>query len=149
MIDKSKVYAYCQKLIDEKRALLEKEMKSLQESSNNETKSSAGDKHETSRALAQAEQENLGNQFSKLALLQQALDSINLEIVNPTINVGSLVKTNNNTLFLGIPLGSIKLDGISIFAISTASPIGKLLIGKQAGDEFKFNSQVIKILEVI
>lgn len=66
MIEKAKVYLHCQRIINEKRALLEKEMKSLQESSNNETKSSAGDKHETSRALAQAEQENLGNQFTKL-----------------------------------------------------------------------------------
>ena len=148
MIEKAKVYLHCQCLINEKRALLEKEMKSLQESSNNETKSSAGDKHETSRALAQAEQENLGNQFTKLDQLQQALDSIDLNKINPTIHVGSLIKTNINTLYLGVPLGAIKIDGVSIFAISTASPIGKLIINKKVGDHFKFNNQEIKILEV-
>lgn len=67
----------------------------------NETKSSAGDKHETGRAMAQLEQEKLGKQLQLIKNLRDAASRISFSEINSQIGFGSLVKWNNQwVLFL-------------------------------------------------
>ena len=60
---KQRVYEQCRQRIDEKISLLSHMLEELKESSSNETKSTAGDKHETALAMLQIEQENTGRQL--------------------------------------------------------------------------------------
>lgn len=60
------LYAHCQKYIEAKRLLLEEQKKVLQGALMSESKSSAGDKHETGRAMVQLDREKLGNQIAEL-----------------------------------------------------------------------------------
>jgi transcription elongation GreA/GreB family factor len=120
---------------------------STQESRDSDTKSSAGDKFETSREMAQIELNNLENQADKTARLLNELKQSNSKTA-ATVGYGSLVTTNNGTYFLSIPFGKLPLDSTEYFVISLASPIGQNLNGKTVGDSFSFNEKRYSILSI-
>jgi len=49
------------------------------------------------------------------------------------------------TLFFGVALGELKVENKSVFAISTASPIGKIALDKTMGDSFIVNGNTHNI----
>jgi hypothetical protein len=60
---KQKIYNYYLQLINDKVHLLQQVLADLKESGSNETKSTAGDKHETALAMLQIEQANTRGQL--------------------------------------------------------------------------------------
>ena len=102
---------------------------SLCNSAANETKSTAGDKHETALAMLQIEQENTARQLRELLLQKLTLDKIDPVISPITITIGSLVKTNKGYFYVSISLGKILVENLPIVAISAQSPLGRKLIG--------------------
>jgi len=138
------------KLIDILSAKLDElaiNIASTQESRDSDTKSSAGDKFETSREMAQIELNNLENQADKTARLLNELKQTNSKTTT-TVGYGSLVTTNNGTYFLSIPYGKLTLDTTEYFVISLASPIGQNLNGKTVGESFSFNGKRYSILSI-
>ena len=142
---KLKVYKACEKVVLEKRKLLSLQLDSARLSANSETKSSAGDKHETGRALAQLEQENLAKQFSFLERLESDLSQLKADQISEKVEKGALVQTDKMTLFFGVALGELKVENKLVFAISTASPIGKIALDKTMGDSFIVNGNTHNI----
>jgi|ERR1700741_2850161 len=126
---KDKVYLTCLIILDEKIASLEGVIAGLAEGAENDSKSSAGDKHETSRAMMQIEQEKAGLQ------LREARDQKGVLLqtgVNPALQwiaKGSLVKTDKCFLFVCIALGRIRVEGLEVICLSHLSPLGKKLMG--------------------
>ena len=145
---KQKLYNQCVALIKEKRDKIEGNIALLQASLTSESKSTAGDKHETGRAMIQLEREKLGNQLKQLELEETVLAKVRIDNKSNLIALGSYVETNNMDYYLSISLGKIKLDDKNVFAISSKSPIGALLLGKEIGDEISFNgkSSIIKAI---
>ena len=145
---KQKLYNQCVALIKEKRDKIEANIALLQASLTSESKSTAGDKHETGRAMIQLEREKLGNQLKQLELQEAVLAKIRIDNKSNLIALGSYVETNNMDYYLSISLGKIKLEEKDVFAISSKSPIGTLLLGKEIGDEISFNgkSSIIKAI---
>jgi transcription elongation GreA/GreB family factor len=119
-----------------------------QDAANNETKSSAGDKHETGRAMAQLETEKLNAQLSEALKLTETLTKINPDTTHQIVGLGSLVITNNGNFFIGVSLGKIEHDGEIYFAISAVSPIGQVLVTKKEKDAFSFNNRAYIINKV-
>lgn len=113
-----------------------------------DTKSSAGDKHETGRAMVQQELDKLEEQRAKLIALQQELARVPLERVFDRVAFGSLVGTDQGTYFVAIGLGRIEFDGVPCFAISLASPIGQALKDKHAGERVQFQGKDITLQEI-
>jgi len=128
---------------------IEVRIASNKESRDNNTKSSAGDKHETARTMMQIELENNQKQLQQNLALKQELSKINLEREYASVNFGSLVITNKGKYFISIGIGKVEIDGEIVFAISLASPIGQQLKGKKKGDVITFNGNQIEILDVI
>jgi transcription elongation GreA/GreB family factor len=114
----------------------------------NDAKSSAGDKHETGIAMAQLEQEKLTHQINELLKIQASLQKINPLLVHTKVGLGSLVETNNGWYYFSVGLGSIKIDGISLFALNPQAPIGALLLGKTIGDKVQFNGKTTEVLSI-
>jgi len=108
-----------------------------------ETKSSAGDKHETGRAMLQLEIEKAGQQLKSVMMMQQVLSKINLSKKSNKASLGSLVVTDKATYFLAISAGKITIDDTDYFAVSAISPIGKQLLGKNVGDFVTFNKATV------
>ena len=122
---------------------------SAKESKNNETKSTAGDKFETGRAMMQLEQEKNEMQLSKVLHSKNVLSQIDLEKQFDSVGFGSLVLTNQGKYFIAIGIGKVKLENETYFVISPDSPVGKLLLGKQKGEQFTFRSNDFLVLEVL
>jgi len=118
---------------------------SLQKDLGSETKSSAGDKHETGRAMIQLEMEKESQKLKSFASMRSALDRMDLENQRELVRLGSLVKTSISNYFISASLGVLNAGHESYFAISLQSPIGQLLLGKKEGDSIHFNGREIQI----
>jgi hypothetical protein len=147
-MNKKDILNVCQNIVLEKLNDLKQSMTDLQESANQDTKSSAGDKYETGRAMVQLEQENLMRQSSEFKKINDVLIKINPEISSDTILIGSLVETNHGFFYICAGLGKIDIDNTSIFAVAPNSPIGSVFLGKKKGDQLKLNGRDYKIIDL-
>lgn len=145
---KQKTYSYLLQIINEKIQTLQHELNELLISISNETKSSAGDKYETSRAMLQIEQDQLNKQLSNALQQKTLLDSIDIDLTHECITIGDLIKTNHAYFFLSIGLGKIEIDGIPVIILSALSPLGKKLFDLKQEHTFLFNGKHY-IIEVI
>lgn len=113
--------------------------------SNNETKSSMGDKYETSREMLQQEINNLQLQLNEHLKSLQILKNVN---PNPhkIVTLGSFVETEKGKFFIAVSLGELSFNQEKIFVISAESPLAKAMNGKKIGETFIVNnlSQTIK-----
>jgi len=144
---KENALRFCTKYVEDRLKRIKKNIEAIQEALSSETKSSAGDKHETGRAMLQLEREKLGAQLAEAEKMKQSLAKVTLQKKLETIGLGSLVKTSKANYFLAISAGELKYDGLSVFCISVATPIGQLLLGKKIGNRVFFNKEQIEILE--
>lgn len=126
----------------ERITMIESALETARDSSNDDTKSSAGDKYETSREMIQQDINRYQKQLVEAKKDLQQLISIESKIGDDTpnfIRLGSLIQTSTGLYLLAISIGALKVRDTNIFVISPASPIGQLLIGKKIGDSFIFN----------
>jgi len=135
---KNKLFSACAKFVQDRADTIQNIINSNQQALNSETKSSAGDKHETGRAMLQLEMEKASQQLSSINEMKSVLSKISLEN-SDIIKLGSLVKTNHINYFLAVSAGEIKIENQVYYAISPSSPIGRLLLGKRVGNSFIFN----------
>ncbi len=145
---KKALHAHCLELIQKQIDSIRSELASIEESRNNETKSSAGDKYETGRAMMQMAEEKSRMQLSKSNQLRLELQDIDPNNTHEKISKGSLVITDNGKYFISIGLGKVKMENEVYYCISTASPIGIQMREKVAGDLVEFGGRRIKINQV-
>ncbi|QEM13270.1 3-oxoacyl-ACP synthase [Mucilaginibacter rubeus] len=119
-----------------------------QKASTDDTKSSAGDKYETGREMMQQETNRNMAQLNEANKLLVALNRIPTTGISTHAEPGSVIITNNGNFYLAISAGSLAHQGKTYFAVSPASPIGNMLNGKKAGDEFTLNGKPYKIASV-
>ena len=139
-MEKGVVVEYILSLVKENIKLLGEELDSIQKEKNSLTKSSAGDKHQTSRALMQSEYDKLYQNYSIQLKQQKVIETLDLS-KKQVIGHGSLVQTDSCFYFIGIGLGKHKINSNSVMLISEFSPIGKLLIGRDKNDVISFNNK--------
>ena len=145
---KDQLYQLCLAFIEKRIATATEALQQAQEASNDDTKSSAGDKFETGREMAQ---QDINRNKQLLADAQQQKSVLlTLADVAETVKArsGNLVITNNGNFYISISAGQLQLAGQTYFAISAASPIGKMLIGKAIGEQFDFNGKTYLIKEI-
>lgn len=145
---KQHLFDYCQRQVEERISRIQGAMVDAQEASNNDTKSSAGDKYETGRAMMQLELDKNRTQLKEAKGLQQVLSNINPEKTHETVQLGSLASTSMGNLYISVSLGRALIEGESYIFISPASPIGKALLGKKATESAVFNGKTIEIHDV-
>jgi transcription elongation GreA/GreB family factor len=153
MISNSKLkqylYALCLLFVENRFSIIQKTINEIQESLTSETKSSAGDKHETGRAMLQLEREKAGNQLSEIQKIKEQLSKINILNTSKYIGLGSIVYTNQSNYFIAVSAGELKVENQLFYAISPNTPIGKLLMGKTVGDVVIFREQKFSITNVL
>ncbi|RZM18259.1 MAG: 3-oxoacyl-ACP synthase [Pedobacter sp.] len=147
---KETLYQLCLGFIEQRIQTAETALEQARESSNDDTRSSAGDKYETSREMMQQEIDRnkrlLIDAEENLRILKAIDITANpLEIVRH----GSLVDTNQGSFYISVSAGQLAVDGKTIFAVSPASPIGKTLLNKKKGGKFDFNGKAYEIQQVI
>lgn len=145
---KQQLYSECLTLVNKKLEFLNSAFAESREALGSEAKSTAGDKHETGRAMIQLEQEKMGRQLAETQKLQTILVRINPEKVCDTVQSGSLVKTNIGAFYLAVGLGKLTVEGLETFVMAPTSPLAQAMLGKKTSDKFTFNGKSIEIISV-
>ncbi|ABG60561.1 hypothetical protein [Cytophaga hutchinsonii] len=145
---KNDLYTYCNDYVLERITRLKTEIKKTQSSANEETKSSAGDKYETGRAMAQLEIEKNTKQLSEAEKLEGMMQAIVTDRISEIIIPGSLVTTSKGIFYISISIGLITFQDKQYFIIAPDSPIGKLFMGKKTGDTVSWNNTVYAIQSI-
>ena len=138
----------CKEFVNKRLQTVEEIISSNQKALQSETKSSAGDKHETGRAMLQLEMEKASQQLKVINEMQLVLTKIDTIKTSELACLGSVIYTSKGNYFLSISAGKITIENKVFFAISVSSPIGKLLLGKKENEVFYFNGNSIKIEKI-
>jgi transcription elongation GreA/GreB family factor len=146
---KEELYKKCQDFVSKRLQTIQNIITSNQKALQSETKSSAGDKHETGRAMLQLEMEKAGQQLASITQMKETLARIDVSKLSKIASLGNIIKTEKVNYFLSISAGQLTVADTNYFAISPSSPIGKLLLGKQEKETITFNGKTIVIKEVI
>lgn len=136
-------------VLDKQTEETKAELASIIDARNSDTKSSAGDKFETGRAMMQMESEKQEARLEKLLQMKNDLSKIDIHKVAKEIGLGSLVITNHENYFITIAFGKISNDNITAYAISSVSPMGSALFGKKVNDEVSVNGRVIQVIDLL
>lgn len=140
-MNKEHLYQLCLSFIEQRIQTAETALTQAREASNDDTKSSAGDKYETSREMMQQDIDRNKRLLIDAEENRKVLETVGMAVVTDNIRGGSLVYTNQGIFYISISAGQLQSAGETVFAISAASPIGKLMLGKKKGDEFSFNGK--------
>ncbi|MBN2595206.1 hypothetical protein [Labilibaculum sp.] len=138
---KKELFQIANRMVAEKLEFNRKALQELKDSAGSETKSSAGDKHETGRAMVHLEQEKMAQQLASNQSMQSVLAKIDPEILNPVISLGSLVITDKLRFFVSVALGKVELNKKEYYLVSLTSPLAKQFVSKQKGNTVSFNNQ--------
>jgi len=146
---KKQLLAKCFDYVEQRIETSRQAMKNAQDSANAEEKSSAGDKYETGRAMAQIERDKAAQQLDEAIKLKAILNQINPTARNTKVGLGSLVITEANRFYLSISLGKVSVEGTDFLVIAPNSPIGQVLLNLKKSDEFSFNKKVHVVKEIL
>lgn len=145
---KKEILLACEKKLKSSLSQLDHELLLINEAIANETKNTAGDKHEVAKAQYQRQQEQLLSQLNVFELQLARLVKIRDE-PHERIGFGTLFKTNQDWFFLAVPIGKIKLQDKIVITLSKDAPIALKFIGKQVGDLVEFNQSKYIIKEIL
>jgi transcription elongation GreA/GreB family factor len=145
---KTELAAHCLRILEEKVAAIKSDLDELSKDVQGESKSSAGDKHETARAMMNIEQEKLGRQLEEVLQMKDVFQKIDFNKESETIIPGSLIKTDNGNFLLSIALGKIIFNNEAYILLSPQSPLGERLLGKHKGELILMNGKTFKVMKL-
>ncbi|MDA0729061.1 MAG: hypothetical protein O3B70_06695 [Bacteroidetes bacterium] len=115
---------------------------SLKEALESEAKSTAGDKHETGRAMIHQEMAQVHDTLKRVerhhADLQRMIQSGRIPL---RVATGVLVETDGPWVLLGLGLGRLVVNDQEVLAISAEAPLARQLQGCKEGDEVRVGAQ--------
>jgi hypothetical protein len=145
---KPAVHAHCLGLVRERIAQVEAGIADARASAQSDTKSSAGDKHETSRAMAQLEIEKQQVSLGNLLAMQDVLLRLDPTREHARIGEGALVRTDSGLFYVAVGLGRVEVNGQDVQVISPQAPLVAVLKGLDIGGSAVFNGRSYALLEV-
>lgn len=145
---KQEIADACRQMLMQRIETASVAMQQAQESANSEEKSSAGDKHETSRAMSQIETEMNARQLMQARRELEALNSLNISTLYKKVSPGAVVLTAENIFFIATGLGMVKVNGQEVIAVSPAAPLAGELLKKKIGDQVNFKGKRTAIKQV-
>jgi hypothetical protein len=148
MLNKTELKDHCISIIQDRIAGLITAMTGAQAAANEETKSSAGDKYETARAMNQLEKDMLARQLAENKKELAAMMEVDIAGDHEITRAGSLISCSDMDFFLLGGLGKMMVNGATVFVISPNAPLAQSLMGKKKGDSFLFNRQTMEIREI-
>ena len=145
---KTQLYHLCQDLMGQRIETAETALEQAREASNDDTKSSAGDKFETTREMMQQDITRNKSLLMDAKQNLQVLEAIKDIPKSDRVKSGSLVETSEGVFYISISVGQLSVEGKPFFAISALSPIGQLLLGKKVNDSISFNNKKYVIKDI-
>ncbi|OPC46483.1 hypothetical protein [Elizabethkingia anophelis] len=140
-------------LLEQVRTLAQEKVKNLEEmivstrASNNDTKSSMGDKYETSREMLQQEINRLLSQQSEVNNQLDVLQNINTK-PSVVVGLGAYVETSMGNFYISESFGKLNVNGKAVITVSANAPLVQSMLKKRTGEEFELNGKNQKILSI-
>lgn len=145
---KQEIHKLCLEKLEANIHQLEKAIADIQTAANQETKSSAGDKYETGRAMMQQEKDKLQARLSTSQNQLSQLNQLKPNLERERVENGSLVRTNEGLFYFAAAIGKLQFDEQKCFVISLDSPLAKALWHKKKGEIISFQGRKIRILAI-
>jgi transcription elongation GreA/GreB family factor len=145
---KKTINTHCLETVGDRLTTIENNLDSLMDAKRNETKSSAGDKYETGRAMIQNEEELYKRQRAETSKILDQLLRIDPDKECHQVEPGALVLLPSGLFYVAAGMGKLSVNDIDCFAISLSSPIGQALKGRKTGEVIRFQDQDVMILNV-
>ena len=121
-------------------------LSSLQEALASEAKSTAGDKHETGRAMIHQEMRQVNDTLQRSHSALRELNRMQKsEEPSSRVASGVLVETTGPWVLMGLPLGKLDLDGTVVLGVSSEAPLAKAWFGAKPGDEVRMGPSTFLI----
>ena len=119
---------------------------SLREALGSETKSSAGDKHETGRAMIHLEQARVLEAVNRLEAMRGKLRQYAAAVGTvQRVSPGALVETTGPWVLVGVPLGKVQLPDALVLCVGAEAPLAQQWHGAQPGDQVALGPQQLTI----
>ena len=106
-IEKSEFLSFLNEKIEYKTRKANEYLESIQQSIRSETKSTAGDKHDTTRELMQQERNKAAQNVSHQLLAQKTIMELRKSKSSKQIGFGSLIQTNRSWIYIGLSIGKV------------------------------------------
>ncbi|MCW3463914.1 hypothetical protein [Chitinophaga nivalis] len=145
---KQQLKQFCETLITQRIDIARAASTHAQQAANQEEKSSAGDKYETSRAMGHLEKDMYTRQLAENLKELARLQEVDTSRIYTLAAAGAVITCTHISFFIAAGLGKQEVDGRTIIFLSPYSPLAKTLQGKKAGDSFLFNKELLTITTV-
>ncbi len=146
---KESLYNYCISYINTKHVTLSKSIQDTQLSLSSESKSTAGDKHDTGRAMMHLEVEKKSRQITELENLKRVMMQFSPSVLSTNIELGTLVLTNQGNYYIAISAGKAEIEGKTYFLVSMASPLAQAFKSNFGKGEFRFMNKTFSIQAIL
>jgi hypothetical protein len=138
VLTKSGVIAELNKQLQTKLSNLTTNLQQAIDSRNSDTKSSAGDKFETSREMAQIEIHKIETEITKT---QQFIFDLFSKVTQ-------LIITDKGSFLISIPFGKLIINNTAVYCISNTAPITSPLINTKVSYNFDFGGVVYNVIDI-
>ena len=144
---KAKLLEACIKVQTEHLRVLKEEIVEAEKIAN-DNDSGAEENMNSFREEMQNKREVFTRQFLIANNDLQLLHRMDNKIHDGGVQLGSVVYTETQKLYISVSLGKVEVDGVTYFSISTQTPLYKVLMGKNKGDSASLNGKEVKLVEV-
>ena len=138
MLTKSGVIAELNKQLQTKLSNLTTNLQQAIDSRNSDTKSSAGDKFETSREMGQIEIHKIETEISKT---QQFIFDLSSKVIQ-------FIITDKGAFLISIPFGKLIINNTAVYCISNTAPITSPLINTKVSYNFDYGGVVYNVIDI-
>jgi transcription elongation GreA/GreB family factor len=143
---KLRLYSHLMSLLEERIHVAREMVQTATESRNEDTKSSAGDKYETGRAMMQQQIDMHQTELNKAEMLYNAMKVSDPGKATGHVSTGSLVVTDSGVYFISAGVGKVVFENQEIFVISPAAPVAQQLMNKKKGEMADFAGKQYKVI---
>ncbi len=147
LISKKEILAACLKFQNHQVDTIKKQLIQIQESANEE-KSSTEEGGDSFKEQLQVDREMYNKKLKDALENLEVLNRIDTNKKSEAASLGAVVITETQSFIISTGVGEVKVDGKTFFAISTISPIFKVMSGKKKGESFLFREKQVRVIEV-
>ncbi|RPA67221.1 hypothetical protein EF405_17330 [Cyclobacteriaceae bacterium YHN15] len=144
---KSELLQKAQGMLREQIRDVQLQLSQLQESSETEEKSSAGDKFETHQEMLNQTRDMLQKSLAKDKILLAQLNAVPIKTME-RVEEGAILELSIGKIWVSVPIGKVNLNGIDYQLVSKDSPLINVLWNLKTGDPYDFRGKKEKILAV-
>lgn len=145
---KPSLLAKAQEILKEQIKDIQRQLAELQESSEVEEKSSAGDKFETHQEMLHQTRDILEKRLSSSKAMLSQLNAVPIKQLD-SIQEGTLFEVPMGRIWVSIPMGKVVMDGVDYQLVSKDSPLVAALWNLKKGEKADFRGKGIEIKELV